>query len=475
MLGLGFISPSGNHAHSRWSEEAGAFIARRPSAPAARISHQSFVKDLSREHSEFRSPRKGFQTDGVDKLHRNDTDDNILLPKVRKGLGPNHEGDIIILIFDGTPRAELARIMGRLLYAGLDLKVRSVRNTVAHGRSESDYEEEGYDCCFGGCRCGTRDCCQARCIRRSALAKILPACVSNLDAESSNVDVIIFVGSSDARLALEEDAVARDCQLRSETRIAAFKDVIDSHTSTAPITPARRSFLILSAIERPEGEGGAGISIKDTKCIFRAFSQHNSTFLAHIVEGLFDLSGVWVELKRGNLKAVIRKLFGAITLEGMSTQTMRTLRFPQTRTWIEMETRRIKASRRSIEEGSEEVINAAEFSSSLLYKSSASFLESVIFGQADISSDEYIVHELRTHYGEEVAWFYAFQRHFIKALFWPALFSFFCMILSAIFEHFGRSRSSMQIKCLFGMGIILIWAPFHIAKWEQKFGFRMQS
>ena len=96
------------------------------------------------------------------------------------------------------------------------------------------------------------------------------------------------------RLAQEEHAVERDCKLRSETEIIAVKDVLLQRNNidmVAPITPARRSFLILSAIERPEGEGGAGILAKDTKCIFRVFSQHDSTFLAHIVEGLVSLSG----------------------------------------------------------------------------------------------------------------------------------------------------------------------------------------
>ena len=104
--------------------------------------------------------------------------------------------------------------------------------------------------------------------------------------------------------------------------------------------------------------------------------------------------------------------------------------------------------------------------SSSLYDQIARYAENMLWGTADISSDEYIVHELRTHYGEEIAWFYAFQRHFIKALFWPALLSFFCTILYSIAG--SSSRMGMQLKFFFGVGIVLLWAPFHIAKWEQK-------
>ena len=46
------------------------------------------------------------------------------------------------------------------------------------------------------------------------------------------------------------------------------------------------------------------------------------------------------------------------------------------------------------------------------------------------------------------------------------MFSIVFTILHSIFGY--NSPKGMQIKFFFGVGIVLIWAPFHIAKWEQK-------
>ena len=94
MLSLGRLSPFGKDSKGRWSEQAGAVLERRSSAPpGASDSHSltrlGFGGRDSRDRTDFRSPRDDIESGTAGQQDSFEAEENILLPKVRKGLGPN--------------------------------------------------------------------------------------------------------------------------------------------------------------------------------------------------------------------------------------------------------------------------------------------------------------------------------------------------------------------------------------------------
>ena len=124
-------------------------------------------------------------------------------------------------------------------------------------------------------------------------------------------------------------------------------------------------------------------------------------------------------------------------------------------------------------------------------------------GWKGISPDEYFVHELRTNYGEEVAWFFAFNRHFLRHLIFPAVIGILGVFIEGIYrsnpawcdaeeedgERFnsytracsvtdggwflspgpaGACDFCMQVRVIYIFIVVIGWAPYFIATWTAK-------
>ena len=99
MLSLGIVealSPHGEKNKARWSEQAEAQMERRTTAPPGHFSPLRMALGLHSSSPSiqgstgFRSPRDNIEEGSFHPRHRVEAEDNILLPKVRKGLGPNN-------------------------------------------------------------------------------------------------------------------------------------------------------------------------------------------------------------------------------------------------------------------------------------------------------------------------------------------------------------------------------------------------
>jgi hypothetical protein len=56
-----------------------------------------------------------------------------------------------------------------------------------------------------------------------------------------------------------------------------------------------------------------------------------------------------------------------------------------------------------------------------------------INGWVGIEQNEFFVHEIRTSYGEEIAWVFAFNRHFLLHLIFPALLGLLITVIEIIY------------------------------------------
>jgi hypothetical protein len=111
-------------------------------------------------------------------------------------------------------------------------------------------------------------------------------------------------------------------------------------------------------------------------------------------------------------------------------------------------------------------------------------------GWKGISPDEYFVHELRTNYGEEVAWFFAFNRHFLRHLIFPAVIGMLAVLVEGIYRSnpawcdedcsvvdggwflapgpSGACDFCLQVRVIYIFIVVIGWAPYFIATWTAK-------
>ena len=95
-------------------------------------------------------------------------------------------------------------------------------------------------------------------------------------------------------------------------------------------------------------------------------------------------------------------------------------------------------------------------------------------GYSRIPPDNFFTHEIRTEYGEEVAWYFAFNRHFLRGLVFPACFGLLTVVVEQVYRaQCGeacerRCNVCMQFRVFYILIITLFWGPYFIATWMRQ-------
>ena len=83
------------------------------------------------------------------------------------------------------------------------------------------------------------------------------------------------------------------------------------------------------------------------------------------------------------------------------------------------------------------------------------------------------LHEIRVQYGEEIAWYFAFNSHFLQSLWIPAIFGFITQLLIQVLHYTVNDPESLWrlekiVRCIFGLIVTFIWGPLVLILWDRN-------
>ena len=77
-------------------------------------------------------------------------------------------------------------------------------------------------------------------------------------------------------------------------------------------------------------------------------------------------------------------------------------------------------------------------------------------------------------YGEEIAWYFAFNSHFLQCLWIPAIFGFLTQICLMGLAFGLKDNSELHerlnklIRCIFGLFVTFVWGPMVLILWDRN-------
>ena len=337
-------------------------------------------------------------------------------------LGPSAPGDLLLLIRRNRDDA-VHDIVSRLQACGLSVNVHPLDKYEATALAASQ-ELTCKGCCPTGrfcfccCRC-TRQCCESCGTAGTPLESLLRgSCLTQHGLATSDIGTAIFVSATLGRLN-ELQQQLHDERLREQTSVVDHVYVYHTFFSAA-----ERSQLLDRVVQRPIVEGGAGLRASPPNEPLslneeRAYPTHPAIEVVttlhdpHFVHELFQPRPttswyIWFQ----------HFFHGGIVIEELRPETRAKLTCPN-----------------------------------------------------HIHPNQYFIHELRANYGEETAYFFAFNYHMVRMLYLPAVAGLFLSIVAPMIHSspttWGRGFSAF-LTLGFGVLVSIVWGSVFMIMWARR-------
>eukprot|EP00948_MAST-09A_sp_MAST-9A-sp1_P000819 g819.t1 len=413
---------------------------------------------LQQSSDQRNRPRK--ETDetvdsGGSAVHFHKSDDGGSVEKI----GPQYPwGDVLILLKKGARRSKARKMLARLLRLQLKVRIHSLQKLLKMKKKAAKHVK-GFTCCCGNCLCGGDDCCMCIGLNDGAhkqqtwigclLNPLLPKCVTQHSVESCDVDLVFIVSASKKRLQEEYVKVQRDDWLHS--------DSMYSQTVMNFIT--NEKFKMQVSTDKGAGIDFYGNGSEFENSIHTIFTMHDPIAQKLFIDS-FNVFGEWQQLKPSKKKERERRGRGrnALKTELKKTASAKmSERFrknvEKNKLWLD----RLKIFLR----GSVALRRDPVYGQRMRFKT-VQALQGVHLHK--IPEVHEFVHEIRSEYGEEMAWFYAYNQHHLECILFIALAGFLIQLICFGFNE----RQGNAIRTVTGMGITILWGPYYIVSWKRK-------
>ena len=241
----------------------------------------------------------------------------------------------------------------------------------------------------------------------------MPPCITQHGLATSDAGTLIFVGASTKRL-------NRANMLLHRSRLDAMSTLAEMvYKEKTFFTAGERTQLINNCIKLPSARGGAGLreSPPGKGPIETITALHDPEF----VDGFFNSAGSTntgaTPLQRWKIWAG-HVLHGGLHVSMLRRDTRASLTCPEA-----------------------------------------------------VPTDQYFVHELRANYGEQTAWFFAFNHHLVGSLHFPAAVGLVVCIVGPLLPGFWFGF----LRMVFGAGMTIIWGTIFVSRWnarQQEYNFQ---
>ena len=296
-------------------------------------------------------------------------------------------------------------VVARLLDLDLSIKIRSLHRYREAARKD-----------LSTCR----DCLCCPCLK-----PILPGCVTQHGVATSEIGTIIYVGATTDQL----DRLNRYVE-RQRWEASASMTPFQYMRKTA-FTAAQRSRLLLHAVQG--AKPCAGLCVDDV--IIQIATLHDPLF--------------------------VEKFFFAYTALGLPKDSRH----------------RINVGERRLAWGDASILDKIRFMISVRVSGgfyvdqlrASTAKDMVSSGTAEwisgVEATANYVHELRAQYGEQAGWYYAFNRHWILWLRWPAGLGLAVVVFKGILLNPEAGRI---VDALYGFFLAAVWGPAFLGFWRQS-------
>ena len=300
-------------------------------------------------------------------------------------------------------------------------------------------------CCFCLCRC-TRVCCESCGTADTPLENLLRgSCITQHGMATSDIGTAIFVSATLDVLNLLQQEL-HDDRLREQTSVINHIYVRHTHFSAA-----ERSQLLQRIVERPVQFGGAGLRASppnqmptEKQTALMAFPMHPAI---EVITTLHDPHFVH-ELFRPLPKYAALHGYGPDgTAPLLYEDASYSLRW---KVWLEH-----------------------FFHGGILIETLRPETRDKLTCPEQIHPNQYFIHELRANYGEETAWFFAFNYHLVRMLYIPAAVGMVISVVVPLIAGPPDKQSSGKgisaaLTLGFGIFVSIIWGTVVMIHWSRR-------
>ena len=376
-------------------------------------------------------------------------------------LGPKEPGDVVMLIRrrdeddegdegDEGDESDVPDIIARLEACRLDVNVfplDSIKKSALVAGQEIICTHccPTGRCCFCCCRC-TRVCCESCGTVGTPLETVLQgSCITQHGVATSDIVTAIFVSASLERLN-ELQRELHDHRLGEQTSVVDHVYVYHTYFSAA-----ERTQLLQRTIEMPVYLGGAGLLASPPNAIptpeelattKMAYPTHPAIEVIttlhdpHFIHELFQSHPKYASMTGGGVDGTTPLLY-----EDASA-------FVKWKIWLH-----------------------TFFLGGIIIEHLRPETRDKLTCPEHIHPNEFFVHEIRANYGEETAWFFAFNYHLVRMLYVPAIAGVFLSIFAPIIQSGGNSffrGLSAALTLSFGVGVAIIWGSIFMIQWARR-------
>eukprot|EP00949_MAST-11_sp_MAST-11-sp1_P005104 g5104.t1 len=328
-------------------------------------------------------------------------------------MGPDEAGDVVICVRKGASFEMQQEIVAALLAKRMLLKIRHLKGLREYAKTEA--EDEYVECDCGVCKCRESHLCCLLNYVRCLTCGLTPRCLTQHSIATADVGLVIFVSASPERLAEENLFLKRARWERSKTLSALqFEDT--RVNSSQLLTPAERSQLLLRIISSAETVNTKTVVPKHP-AILSITTLHDPAFLNDFFKWTPD----------------------EIQWSG------KTIKFQSAPLLVQAWTYANQV-----------------FNGSLLVRELRPITRATLDSDRPVQQEQNFVHELRAQYGEKIAFVFAYNRFFLRALYILVPAGVVVLIIGMY-----DVRAMHQASLILGLFTSIIWSSIFLSYWDR--------